>query len=109
MEYVKVADKNELTKGNKKKVVLGGKEILIINLDNQYYAIDNRCPHMGGSLFEGTIKDGQVICPRHGSVFDVRTGKVVEAGSILFIKVKVDNLQSYPVKVQGNDLFVGIG
>ncbi len=109
MEYFKVADKNELTKGNKKKVTLGDKEILIINLDDQYYAVDNLCPHMGGSLFEGTIKDGQLVCPRHGSVFDIKTGKVMEAGSILFIKVKVDNLHSYPVKIEGTDLYVGIG
>ncbi len=108
MEYVKVAQTTELPPGSKKKISLGNKDILLTNFEGTYYALDNRCPHMGGSLFDGKLEGNHIICPKHGSVFDVKTGRVVERGSILFIKVKVDDLHQYPVKIEGTDLYIGI-
>lgn len=108
MKYVVAAQTTELSDGRKKIVSLEGKEILLANVGNAYYAVDNRCPHMGGSLFEGTLDDGLIICPKHGSVFDIKTGKAVVAGKILFFRIKVDNLHSYPVKIEGTDVLIGM-
>lgn len=108
MEYVKVAQTSELPLGGKKKISLGNKEILLTNFEGSYYALDNRCPHMGGSLFDGKLEGNHLICPRHGSVFDVKTGRVIERGNILFIKVKVEDLHQYPVKIEGMDLYIEI-
>lgn len=108
MAYIKAAQTNELLPGNKKKVLLEEKEILLANIQGTYYAIDNTCPHMGGSLADGTLEGSQIICPKHGSIFDVRTGQVVQSGKILFIKVKVNDLQRYPVKVEGTDILIEI-
>jgi len=108
MEYVKVAQKSDLPTGTKMKISWGGKEIMLTNIDDSYYAIDNKCPHMGGSLYDGNLQGSNIVCPRHGSVFDVKTGKVVQRGTILFIKVKVNDAHSYPVKVEGTDILLGI-
>lgn len=108
MEYIKVAQTTDLTKGNKKKISLDEKEILLTNIDDSYYAIDNKCPHMGGSLYDGKLEGSNIVCPRHGSIFDVKTGKVVERGKMLFVKVQVNDTKSYPVKVEGIDIFIGI-
>lgn len=108
MNYVKVAQTTELTAGAKKKISIEGKEILLANIQNSYYAVDNTCPHMGGSLYDGNLIGSHIVCPKHGSVFDVTNGKVVESGKLLFIKVKVHNLYSYPVKIEGTDLLIGI-
>lgn len=44
---------------------------------------------------------------KHGSVFDVKTGKLVKGGKMLFINVKGHDLKSYPVKIEGNDILIG--
>jgi 3-phenylpropionate/trans-cinnamate dioxygenase ferredoxin subunit len=108
MEYVKVAQISELGVGSKKKISVEGKEILLTNIQNSYYAVDNTCPHMGGSLYDGNLEGSYISCPKHGSVFDVKTGKVVESGKLLFIKVKVHDIRSYPVKIEGSDIMIGI-
>ena len=108
MEYIKVAQTTDLTAGSKKKISWQGKEILLANIEGAYYAIDNTCPHMGGSLYEGDLEGSHIICPRHGSIFDVKTGKVVQPGKLFFIKVKVHDIQSYPVKIEGTDIMLGM-
>ncbi len=52
-------------------------EIAIFNVDGQFYAIQNKCTHMGGPLCEGGLWGDVVQCPWHGSEFNVRTGEVV--------------------------------
>ena len=108
MKYVKAAQAIELGPGNKKKVSLEGKEILLTNINDSYYAVDNTCTHMGGSLYEGDLDGSHIVCPKHGSIFDVMTGEVITRGKLFFINVKVHNLQSYPVKIEGNDIMIGI-
>jgi 3-phenylpropionate/trans-cinnamate dioxygenase ferredoxin component len=108
MEFVKVAETTELAAANKKKISWKGKDILLTKIQDSYYAIDNTCPHMGGSLYDGDLEGSRIICPKHGSVFDVTTGKVVQPGKLLFIKVKVHDIQSYPVKIEGTDILLGM-
>jgi len=108
MRYVKVAEMNELAPGNKKKITLDSREILLANLDSGYYAIDNTCPHMGGSLSEGKLEGKNIICPKHGAIFDVTTGKAVKNGKMLFITAKVHDLASYPVRVDVTGILLGI-
>jgi 3-phenylpropionate/trans-cinnamate dioxygenase ferredoxin subunit len=108
MRYVKVAAATELAASNKKLVTVDGAAILLVHADGSYYAVDNTCPHMGGSLFEGKLQGTQVTCPRHGSVFDVADGRVIRPGTLMFIKVKVHDITTYPVRVEGADVLVGI-
>lgn len=108
MLYEKVAHVNELKPGEKKKISLKGKDILLVNIDNIFYAVDNKCPHMGGSLVEGNLQGSQIICPKHGSAFDVKTGEVAQSGKILFIKVNVKNLTVYPTKIENDDVLIGL-
>jgi 3-phenylpropionate/trans-cinnamate dioxygenase ferredoxin subunit len=108
MDYFKVATITELKAGEKKKVTIGETDYLLVNIEGTYYAIDNKCPHMGGSLFNGTLSGDEVTCPRHGSVFNVKTGEVVERGKMGPIRIKVKNTRSYPVKVEGDEVLIGI-
>lgn len=108
MTYVKVAQTSDFDAEAKKKIILEGKEILITKIDGSYYAIDNSCSHMGGSLYDGKLEGFQVVCPRHGSIFDVRTGAVVQRGKLFLAKVKVTDLRGYPVKIEDTDLLIGL-
>jgi len=51
---------------------------------------------------------GVVTCPKHSAQFDVKTGQAVESAKLGFIKMGVKDVDHYPVKVEGNDIFVGI-
>jgi 3-phenylpropionate/trans-cinnamate dioxygenase ferredoxin subunit len=108
MEFVKVADKTELPLNSMKKVVAGGKEILVANVDGAYYAINNKCTHLGGSLSEGVLAGCIVTCPRHGARFDVTTGKSVGEAKIAFVKMAVKDEERYEVKVEGTQILVGL-
>ena len=55
---------------------VGGRRVLVVNLDGEWCALDDICPHLAVPLNRGELKDGCVICPGHGSVFAVRTGEV---------------------------------
>lgn len=109
MDFVKAAKTGDIAPGAKQLVVVGGREVMLVNVDGTFFAVANRCPHMGGSLSDGKLEGAQITCPRHGSVFDVTTGKVVERGTLFFLKVKVGDVQTYPVKVDGEDVLVGAG
>ena len=108
MEYVKAALTTELAAGSKKKVMIGNKAILLANIDGAYYAIDNTCPHLGGSLADGKLEGSHIVCPRHGSIFDVKTGKALNGGKLVFIHFTVKDTTSFPVKVEGMDIFIGV-
>jgi len=108
MEYIRVASKAELPANKMIMVVVGGKEILLSNIDGSYYAIANKCTHFGGSLVKGSLDGSIVTCPRHGAKFDVKTGQAVGDAKIGFVKMKVKGEESYPVKIDGTEILVGI-
>jgi 3-phenylpropionate/trans-cinnamate dioxygenase ferredoxin component len=108
MEYIKVADKGQLLENKMRLVVVGGKDVLLVNVDGSYYAIANKCTHLGGSLVKGSLDGSVVTCPRHGSRFDVKTGQAISGPKIGFIKMSVKDIESYTVKIEGTDILVGI-
>ncbi len=76
----KVAEPNELPDGRVKTVTVGTRSLALVHFEGQYSAMDNRCPHQGGPLGEGSIErgvEGQcwLRCPWHGWDFDPLTGK----------------------------------
>jgi len=108
MEYVKVVDQAELPTNKMMIVVVGGKEVLLANVDGSYYAIANKCTHAGGSLAEGSLQGNIVQCPKHVARFDLKTGKAVGEAKIAFMKMKVKDEESYLIKVEGTNILVGI-
>jgi 3-phenylpropionate/trans-cinnamate dioxygenase ferredoxin component len=67
----------DLPPGSVKIVVAGSIAVGVYNLDGEFYAIEDRCSHDDGPLAEGEFDETActVECPRHGSLFDLRTGK----------------------------------
>ncbi|MCS7140490.1 MAG: Rieske (2Fe-2S) protein [Nitrososphaerota archaeon] len=73
--YARVCSVNDVPRGGMKLVKVRGFEILIVNIDGDFYAYDNRCPHMGYPLFLGTIDGWTLICGFHYAKFDIKSGK----------------------------------
>lgn len=99
MTFVKVANVNDIKRGQGKTIAMNGVEIALFNVDGNFYAIDNTCPHRGGPLGEGMLDDGIVTCPWHGWKFNVCTGKNVS--------MPVD-VKRFEVKVEGEDVLVDV-
>lgn len=68
---------SELGDGVMKEISVQGRSILVARVRDNYYAADNRCPHMGGKLSQGKLEGTVVTCPLHGSQFDLKDGRVV--------------------------------
>jgi 3-phenylpropionate/trans-cinnamate dioxygenase ferredoxin subunit len=108
MEFIEVAKIDEIAEGSSRAVEVNGKELLIVNYKNDFYAINRRCTHMGGDLSKGSLDGNIVTCPRHGSKFDVTTGESIQGPKIGFLKLKTKNEQVYEVKIEGNSIKIKI-
>jgi nitrite reductase/ring-hydroxylating ferredoxin subunit/uncharacterized membrane protein len=99
--FVTVARADGLANHETLRVACDGHVMTIVNLDDQFYAFQEFCTHRFGPLSEGHFQDHQVMCPWHGSCFDVRTGKVTQGPA------KVD-LKTYQVTVQNGQLAIRV-
>ena len=72
--FVSAAEASSLSPGNGRTVNVKGREFALYNIDGEFYAIDDRCPHKDASLGAGTCAGSMVFCPLHAWVFDVKTG-----------------------------------
>ena len=99
-EYMNVGKVSDFPDGAIKPFTLDGEDIAIVNSEGRFYAFSNECTHVGASLAEGYVAGAQVVCGRHGSVFDMITGNRVEGPAD-------DALSVYDVKVEGDDVLVG--
>lgn len=70
----------------------GGIEVAVFCVDGTHYAIEDLCTHDDGPLAEGELDGCQIICPRHGARFDIRTGAVLSMPAYRPV-------ESYPVAV----------
>ena len=76
--FVEVARVDDIPPGNMKHVEVGGKEIVIVNANGKFYALNDRCAHMNAPLSMGNLTGNIVTCPFHGARFDITTGKKVK-------------------------------
>lgn len=79
----------------------GGLDILLCRQGSDYYALLNRCTHLGWPLDGGRLMADRLHCPFHGACFDIKNGKAM-AGPALH------PLQTFAVKIEGDRLFVAI-
>jgi ferredoxin-NADP reductase len=99
--FRQVAKTEELAHGQAKGVSVNGATIALFNVDGEYYAIDDSCPHAGASLSEGELAGKELTCPLHGAVFDVTTGEVLGPPAD-------EGVACYKVRVSGSDIEVEI-
>jgi 3-phenylpropionate/trans-cinnamate dioxygenase ferredoxin subunit len=73
-EWTSVGAADEIGPGEYRVVDIDDVAVAVFNLDGEYFAIEDVCTHDFGTLTGGCIEDGQIMCPRHGARFDIRTG-----------------------------------
>jgi len=106
LSFTKVAETNDIPSGKMLKVKIKQNDILIANVEGIYYAIDNMCSYDQEDLTKGALKGSILTCPKNKAEYDVTTGKNVKGPKMMLFRVKTDDLKSYEVKIEGNDILV---
>ena len=96
--WLDVASTDELTPGTRLVVDADGIDVVVFNLDGEYFAVRDVCPHNGGDLGKGKLEGEVIICPRHGARFSIRSGAVL--GPPAYEDLKTFSLRVAKGKVQ---------
>jgi 3-phenylpropionate/trans-cinnamate dioxygenase ferredoxin subunit len=100
-EFVPIGGVDDLPNGKRLFVEIDKLPIVVFNLGGELYAIGDVCSHDEGPLGDGDIEGTEVVCPRHGARFDVRSGKVTALPA-------VEDIPAYPVRVVDGQIEIGL-
>lgn len=78
-DWTTVAPASEISAGSYRTVDLDGTAVAVFNLGGIFFAIEDVCTHDGGRLAGGAVNGDEVVCPRHGARFCIRTGAALSA------------------------------
>lgn len=98
-DWIPVAKAGELAPGAWRRVDADGTAIVVFNLEGEYYAIEDVCTHDGGQLTGGTVEGAQIVCPRHGARFCIRTGEALTAPAY-------EPTATFPVRIEAGEIQV---
>lgn len=93
---------DDIAAGTMHKITHEQREILIINKDGTFYAINDTCTHAGSSLSEGKLQDGIITCGWHGAEFDCSNGKLKK------FPAKINDLGFYKTEIKDGHVFVNL-
>ncbi|MCH9656198.1 MAG: non-heme iron oxygenase ferredoxin subunit [Planctomycetes bacterium] len=97
-DFEEIASVDEFDLADRIEVFLEDTPILLIQVNDQYFAIEDVCTHDGQPLTDGSIEEGEIVCPRHGARFDISTGKALCLPATKAI-------QTFEVEVRGRKIF----
>ena len=100
-DFYPVAPADDIPDGERLFIEINNQPVVILNIRGDYFAIADVCTHDDGPLGDGMLDDHQIICPRHGARFDVRTGKALTLPAVLDSPV-------YPIRVVDGQIEIGV-
>ena len=100
-KFITVARTHEIEPGRVKYVEVEDYRLAICNVNGTFYCIEDTCTHDGGRLNQGQLSGDVIECPRHGGRFHVVTGRAVRMPAVAAV-------ETFPVKVEGDEIKVGL-
>lgn len=101
VNYIQIAPLADLPSGERLFVEIDEKKIVLFNIGGNIYAIGDVCSHDGGPVGDGKIAGLDVICPRHGAHFDIKTGQAI-------LLPAVEDIPAYPVRIMDGMIEIGV-
>ncbi len=101
VDYVEIAPADQIPPGERLFVEVEGRSIVIFNIAGTLFATGDVCSHDSGPVGDGELEGFEIVCPRHGAHFDIRTGKAV-------LLPAVEDIPAYPVRVVDGMIQLGI-
>ncbi len=93
--WISVFSVDDIENGQHRVVDIDDTEVVIFKVDNDFFAIENVCSHDGGEIASGVLENGEIICPRHGARFCIKTGDVKSPPAY-------EGVESYAVRIENN-------
>jgi 3-phenylpropionate/trans-cinnamate dioxygenase ferredoxin subunit len=93
-DWFDVARADEIPPGTARAADVKGTFIAVVNVDGEFFAVEDLCTHDGGDLATGDVEGDEIVCPRHGARFCVRTGAVKAPPAY-------EDILTFPVRVEG--------
>ena len=100
-DWIDVAMVGELGMNACRVLDLEDVRVAVFNIDGEYFAIEDVCTHDGGELAEGKVEAGEIICPRHGARFSIKTGAVLGPPAY-------EDVRTFPVRVANGKVQLGV-
>lgn len=97
--WIDVIGQDELPQGARFVTNACGFAIVLINLNGEYFAFEDACPHDGGELAKGEIDGDEIVCPRHGARFSIRTGAVLSPPAYQDLRIFAVRLERGRIQV----------
>ncbi len=112
-QLIKVAAVSQLRPGTMRVIEANGHRLLLIDIGGEIHALDARCPHRGGPLEEGDLRQGMIECPWHHYRYDVRTGenlypRNVYPADIVALQRDLRPIRRYTVQIIDEQIWVEV-
>jgi 3-phenylpropionate/trans-cinnamate dioxygenase ferredoxin component len=98
-DWINVVEPLALADGDHIVVDVDGTEVAVFKIDGQFYAIEDVCTHDGAEIASGELEGNEIICPRHGARFCVKTGAVKSPPAY-------ENIACFPVRIENGKVQV---
>jgi len=92
-DWIDVVDQNALENGENIVIDVEGTDVAIFKFDDKFYALEDVCTHDGGEIASGILEGDEIVCPRHGARFCIKTGEVKAAPAY-------ENITCFPVRIE---------
>ncbi|SCL21798.1 3-phenylpropionate/trans-cinnamate dioxygenase ferredoxin subunit [Micromonospora nigra] len=99
--WIKAGSLSELDDEVPLAVEVGGVPVVLVRDADKVHALRDECTHARVALSQGKVADGEIECAAHGACFNLRTGAPAAAPAVKPVDV-------YPVRIEGDDVFVDI-
>ncbi len=99
--WLDVAPAEAIPPGGHEVVETDDEVIAVFNVDGEFFAIEDVCTHDGEELTGGPVEGDQIICPRHGARFCIRTGRALTPPAY-------EDVRTFPVRIHGGRLQVEV-
>jgi 3-phenylpropionate/trans-cinnamate dioxygenase ferredoxin subunit len=100
-DFADIGPIEDLSEGERLYLEIDNEFIVVFNIAGELYAIADLCSHDDGPLGDGEIEGNEIICPRHGAHFDVRTGKALTLPAVV-------DIPAYPIRLNDGRIEVGV-
>ncbi len=99
-EWIDAAREGSLAPGEHRVIEIDGTEVALFNIDGDYFAIQDACSHDSTEIASGQLAGCEIVCPRHGARFCLKTGKVLSPPAY-------EDIATYPVRVSAGRIEIG--
>ncbi len=96
--YEKICKLSDLKENQGKRFLINDVDVAVFKVDDKIFALSNICPHQHTKIiYDGVVEDGCVVCPAHGWMFNLKTGKQPTGAR---------GLDSFPIKILNDEVYV---